>query len=297
MEQRDKSVPGNIRDISKEELIRARVNVNKIKAGTKNLYVAPILAIDETKTDGTGYTYGTPFRVPGAQNINLAQQTATQDIAADDDAQYYTMTQDNGYDGTVQVVCLPPEFETEILKNVNGMEDADVKTADFAMMIEFDGDKKKGRHIFWHCVLTKRPDITGTTKDNNLTVDTDTINVKAVKRKDCGKIKAKVYEDWSVYNTMFTSVPAPADIVDPDAESVTISGDDTVEVSDTITLTATTKPSGTAVTWSSSDTSVATVTSGGVVTGVAEGTAVITAAFTDDASVYGSKVITVTDEE
>lgn len=297
MEQRDKSVPGNIRDISKEELIRARVNVNKIKAGTKNLYVAPILAIDETKTDGTGYTYGTPFRVPGAQNINLAQQTATQDIAADDDAQYYTMTQDNGYDGTVQVVCLPPEFETEILKNVNGMEDADVKTADFAMMIEFDGDKKKGRHIFWHCVLTKRPDITGTTKDNNLTVDTDTINVKAVKRKDCGKIKAKVYEDWSVYNTMFTSVPAPADIVDPDAESVTISGDDTVEVSDTITLTATTKPSGTAVTWSSSDTSVATVTSGGVVTGVAEGTAVITAAFSDDAAVYGSKVITVTDEE
>lgn len=297
MEQRDKSVPGNIRDISKEELIRARVNVNKIKAGTKNLYVAPILAIDETKTDGTGYTYGTPFRVPGAQNINLAQQTATQDIPADDDAQYYTMTQDNGYDGTVQVVCLPPEFETEILKNVNGMEDADVKTADFAMMIEFDGDKKKGRHIFWHCVLTKRPDITGTTKDNNLTVDTDTINVKAVKRKDCGKIKAKVYEDWSVYNTMFTSVPAPADIVDPDAESVTISGDDTVEVSDTITLTATTKPSGTAVTWSSSDTSVATVTSGGVVTGVAEGTAVITAAFSDDAAVYGSKVITVTDEE
>lgn len=297
MEQRDKSVPGNIRDISKEELIRARVNVNKIKAGTKNLYVAPILAIDETKTDGTGYTYGTPFRIPGAQNINLAQQTATQDIAADDDAQYYTMTQDNGYDGTVQVVCLPPEFETEILKNVNGMEDADVKTADFAMMIEFDGDKKKGRHIFWHCVLTKRPDITGTTKDNNLTVDTDTINVKAVKRKDCGKIKAKVYEDWSVYSTMFTSVPAPADIVDPDAESVTISGDDTVEVSDTITLTATTKPSGTAVTWSSSDNNVATVTSGGVVTGVAEGTAVITAAFTDDASVYGSKVITVTDEE
>lgn len=297
MEQRDKSVPGNIRDLSKEEFIRARVNVNKIKAGTKNLYVAPILAIDETKTDGTGYTYGTPFRIPGAQNINLAQQTATQDIPADDDAQYYTMTQDNGYDGTVQVVCLPPEFETEILKNVNGMEDADVKTADFAMMIEFDGDKKKGRHIFWHCVLTKRPDITGTTKDNNLTVDTDTINVKAVKRKDCGKIKAKVYEDWSVYNTMFTSVPAPADIVDPDAESVTISGDDTVEVSDNITLTATTKPSGTAVTWSSSDTSVATVTSGGVVTGVAKGTAVITAAFSDDAAVYGSKVITVTDEE
>lgn len=297
MEQRDKSVPGNIRDISKEELIRARVNVNKIKAGTKNLYVAPILAIDETKTDGTGYTYGTPFRVPGAQNINLAQQTATQDIAADDDAQYYTMTQDNGYDGTVQVVCLPPEFETEILKNVNGMEDADVKTADFAMMIEFDGDKKKGRHIFWHCVLTKRPDITGTTKDNNLTIDTDTINVKAVKRKDCSKIKAKVYEDWAVYSTMFTTVPLPSQVIDPDLTAISIEGEDTVEKLDTITLTATTQPAGASVTWESLDEDNATVTSGGVVSGVAAGTATIKCSLTSDPTVYATKVITVTDEE
>lgn len=207
------------------------------------------------------------------------------------------MTQDNGYDGTVQVVCLPPEFETEILKNVNGMEDADVKTADFAMMIEFDGDKKKGRHIFWHCVLTKRPDITGTTKDNNLTVDTDTINVKAVKRKDCGKIKAKVYEDWSVYSTMFTTVPTPAEVIDPDLTAISIEGEDTVEKLDTITLTATTQPAGASVTWESLDEDNATVTSGGVVSGVAAGTATIKCSLTSDPTVYATKVITVTDEE
>lgn len=45
----------------------------------------------------------------------------------------------------------------------------------------------------------------------------------------------------------------------------------------TETLTATATPAGATVTWSSSDTSVATVSSGGVVTGVAAGTAVITA--------------------
>lgn len=191
------------------------VTVNKIKAGTKNLYIAPITAIDDSKTDGTGYTYGTPFRVPGAQNINLTQQTTTQSVAADDDPDYYTMTQNGGYDGTVQVACLPPEFETQILKYDNGKESADEKPAEFAMMIEFDGDKKKGRHIFWHCVLTKSPDVTGTTKDNNLTIDSDTINVKCVKRKDCEFIKAKVYEGWSVYDTMFTAVPAPADVVEP----------------------------------------------------------------------------------
>lgn len=207
------------------------------------------------------------------------------------------MTQDNGYDGTVQVVCLPPEFETEILKNVNGMEDADVKTADFAMMIEFDGDKKKGRHIFWHCVLTKRPDITGTTKDNNLTIDTDTINVKAVKRKDCSKIKAKVYEDWAVYSTMFTTVPTPAEVIDPDLTAISIAGEDTVEKLDTITLTATTQPAGASVTWESLDEDNATVTSGGVVSGVAAGTATIKCSLTSDPTVYATKVITVTDEE
>lgn len=219
---------------------------------------------------------------------------AEQDIAADDDAQYASLTQNNGYDGTVQVVCLPPEFETEILKNVNGMEDADVKTADFAMMIEFDGDKKKGRHIFWHCVLTKRPDITGTTKDNNLTIDTDTINVKCVKRKDCSKIKAKVYEDWAVYSTMFTTVPLPSQVIDPDVKAISIDGPDEVTVGgDTITLTATTQPAGAEVTWSSLDSDNATVTSGGVVSAVAAGTATIKCALTSDTTVYATKTITV----
>lgn len=77
---------------------------------------------------------------------------------------------------------------------------------------------------------------------------------------------------------------------------ITVSGDSTVEVNSTITLKAAVEPTGatdSTVTWSSSDTSVATV-SGGVVTGVAEGTAVITATANDGSEVSGSKTITVT---
>lgn len=231
----------------------------------------------------------------GAQQMNLAQQTATQSVAADDDPDFYTMTQNNGYDGTVQVTVLPPEFETQILKNTNGIENSETKTAEFAMMVEFDGDQKRGRHIFWHCVLTKRPDITGTTKDNNLTVDSDTINIKAVKRKDGGDVKAKVYENWAVYNTMFTAVPAPADVIDPDATStVFITGPNTVEVSGTIELTANVTPAGTAVTWSSLDTANATV-DGNEVTGVAEGTATIKCAISS--TNYATYVINVVDSQ
>lgn len=53
----------------------------------------------------------------------------------------------------------------------------------------------------------------------------------------------------------------------------------------TVTLTATTVPADQTVTWSSSDTAVATV-SNGVVTGVAEGNAIITASITVDGVAY-----------
>lgn len=52
-----------------------------------------------------------------------------------------------------------------------------------------------------------------------------------------------------------------------------------------VTLTAVTVPAAQTVTWSSSDTSVATV-AGGVVTGVAEGNAIITATITVDGVTY-----------
>ena len=52
-----------------------------------------------------------------------------------------------------------------------------------------------------------------------------------------------------------------------------------------VTLTAVTVPAAQTVTWSSSDTSVATVV-GGVVTGVAEGNAIITATITVDGVTY-----------
>lgn len=59
----------------------------------------------------------------------------------------------------------------------------------------------------------------------------------------------------------------------------------TVKVDGTVTLNAETLPDDATVTWSSSDTTKATV-SGGVVTGVAEGNAIITASITVDGVTY-----------
>lgn len=59
----------------------------------------------------------------------------------------------------------------------------------------------------------------------------------------------------------------------------------TITEGDTVTLTATTKPAGETVTWSSSDSTVADV-SGGVVEGAGEGNAIITASITVDGVTY-----------
>lgn len=68
-----------------------------------------------------------------------------------------------------------------------------------------------------------------------------------------------------------------------------------ITVEGTETLTATVTPSGTEVTWASNNTAVATVTSGGVVTGVAAGTATITARISVDGAIFSDTcVVTVT---
>lgn len=77
----------------------------------------------------------------------------------------------------------------------------------------------------------------------------------------------------------------------PVTHTVTITGDSTVEVGDTLTLSASCTQSD-SITWSSSNEDLATVSSTGVVTGIAAGEVTITATCVGEGS--ASKVITVT---
>ena len=72
---------------------------------------------------------------------------------------------------------------------------------------------------------------------------------------------------------------------------VTVSGGGTVSIGGTLQLTAVTVPVGRTVTWTSSDEDVATVAADGLVTGVAAGTATITAT---SEGIEGKRPVTVT---
>lgn len=90
---------------------------------------------------------------------------------------------------------------------------------------------------------------------------------------------------WPVFNTSSTNSITITFTLKPSDDiylrSLNLTGPDTVSVGNTIQLSAAKVPSNTTdtgvITWSSSDTSVATVSSTGVVTGKAGGTATITA--------------------
>ncbi len=90
---------------------------------------------------------------------------------------------------------------------------------------------------------------------------------------------------------------------DPDPDPVAVSGvsvspaSASIEVNETVALTATVSPENATnkdVSWSSGNTSVATVSSTGIVTGVGEGSATITVT-TDDGGYTATSSITVTD--
>lgn len=271
----------------------------KYKSGVDLLYFAAITNIDYDKLDAdpndeTAYTYGPWIRARGAEEIRLNSQFASANTAADNNKNYIVQKKNNGYAGNVRTTTLPPEFFTDICQMVNFVEDDDTIPLPFAAAWEYKEQGVKCRRILWHNELTQLPGINHTTESGDLAIDDDNISITTLPREGDRKITAVCTEGDPAFATFFDAVPQPSAF---DGGSVKISGESTVEVSSTITLTATTAPAGKAVTWSSLDEDNATVTSGGVVSGVAEGTATIKCALTSDPTVFTTKTITVTDTE
>lgn len=102
------------------------------------------------------------------------------------------------------------------------------------------------------------------------------------------KIDTMIYIDLDENGAVFVAGTGEVPTINLDKSTATVAAESTTS------LTATVSPAGSAVTWKSSDTSIATV-SNGTVTGVAAGTATITATITVNEVPYSAQcVVTVT---
>ena len=181
---------------------------NKVKFNLKNAHYALLTISEEGKE-----TYGTPTALPGSVSISLDANGEPENFYADGIA-YYVINNNMGYDGDLELALIPESFRTEVLKEEKDekgvlVENADVELASFALLFEFDGDKRHIRHVLYNCSAS-RPGIEGKTNEESREVQTETLTIKATPLSN-GMVKAKTGDetDEDTYNNWYTKVYVP----------------------------------------------------------------------------------------
>lgn len=188
---------------------------NKIKFGIRNCYYAVA-----TITSTGAATYTTPVAMPGAVSISLDPQGDTNKFYADNIV-YFTSVANNGYEGDLELARVPDSFLTDCLGFItdgNGVlvEDAGAVPVHFALMFQFEGDKNAKRTVLYNCVAA-RPNVEGSTKEEGIEPQTETISLTAttiynavldkdVVKASCTETESTTYNGWlsAVYQTTST---------------------------------------------------------------------------------------------
>ena len=181
---------------------------NKVKFNICNVHYAL-----QTITDDGTVSFGTPAAMPGAVSLALDANGEPSNFYADGYA-YYTISNNMGYEGDLELAMVPEKFRTEVLKEeLDGnkvlVENANVETANFALLFEFDGDVKKIRHVLYNCAAS-RPSIESATNEDEIEVQTETLALTATPLAN-GYVKAKTGDDTTdtVYQNWYSAVYLP----------------------------------------------------------------------------------------
>ena len=186
---------------------------NKIKYGLKNVYYA-IATIGSNNTT----TFGNPVAFPGAVSLSMdAQGEMTQFYA--DNIVYWAGNGNNGYEGTLEVAKVIDSFKKDVLGYIKDgkdvyVEDANAKAVHFALIFQFEGDVKATRHVLYNCIAS-RPGANGSTKEDSIEPETETLNITAstiydsTLNTDIVKSEATPDSNSTTYDGWFTNVYLP----------------------------------------------------------------------------------------
>lgn len=180
---------------------------NKVKYGLKNVYYAVA-----TQGAGGALTYGTPVAWPGAVNLTMSQVSGESTFYADNVA-YFKTEANNGYEGEFESALIPDSFRTDVLGEILDdkgfyVEKSGQPTVEFALLFQFEGDQTATRHCFYRCVAS-RPDVNGSTVQENVEVQTETLSLSALARINDQVVKSRCPASADSYESWFTSVQEP----------------------------------------------------------------------------------------
>ena len=103
---------------------------NKVKFNICNVHYA-LITVDE---DGE-VTFGTPVAMPGAVSLSLEPNGEPSNFYADGYA-YYTISNNMGYEGDLELAMVPESFRTDVLKESLDTNQVLVENANVDMLQE-----------------------------------------------------------------------------------------------------------------------------------------------------------------
>ena len=190
---------------------------NKVKFNLWNVYYAPLLTNTTSKIE-----YGTPIAIPGAVSLSLDPTGENTPFYADG-IEYYTISNNMGYSGDLEIALIPESFRVDILKESRDnnnvlIENKDINVGKFALLFRFDGDIRAINHVMYNCSVS-RPKIGSKTNEESKEVQTETLTISAkplvkgyVKAKTGDSTPQTVYDNWfkSVYLPVAAAQAVPA---------------------------------------------------------------------------------------
>ena len=191
------------------------VKENKVVYGLKNVHYSK-MTIDQTGK----VVYAKPTAIKGAVEISLESKAELVSFEADNEV-YYSAPGTSSYEGTLTLAKVPDLFLVDILGEVLDATDGvqteidGAKTANFALMFQFEGDNSDVRHLLYNCSAS-RPSVASKTGKEIGTTElaftasakpSESANDKAiVKAKTTGSTTTAVYNAW--FDAVYVKAPA-----------------------------------------------------------------------------------------